>query len=139
MPTCWRNLLKGYDPSAETINFFITFTRMKVFSSIWAVYMMALFLMPCADKLANETRLPDDYAHALPDHAKHDHSQSADSCSPFCLCNCCGKITGVVLGLPALSTFDLKILEIIKPHSQYISGFIPYYVGEIWQPPQLNS
>ncbi|WP_149912585.1 DUF6660 family protein [Sphingobacterium cavernae] len=109
---------------------------MKVFFSILAIYMMAVFLMPCADTFEKETFQHNDYSEQS--QHSHDNSETKDFCSPFCLCNCCGTVSGVVFYWK-ISFSEIKTFELSKPNPQYISQFIPRYFGKIWQPPQINA
>lgn len=109
---------------------------MKFFSTIFAVYIMALFLTPCADRLENSGG--HEHVHSSKSAHQHD-SNTEDMCTPFCVCSCCGAITGIVLGEPLSEigravSFDLaKFMAFFKP------GFIPQYSHDIWQPPKINA
>lgn len=67
----------------------------------------------------------------------HDHTES-DLCTPFCLCGCCGMVSGVVLQWNVYSLVK-KTFELSKPEIYYKSIFIPHYFGKIWQPPKINA
>lgn len=101
--------------------------------------MMAVFLMPCADSFGTEDFSASNTIANSIDHQTHDHTETEDFCSPFCLCNCCGIAKIVDFRWNAYQFDDVKIVEltIIKP--EYVSQFVSHYLGEIWQPPQLNS
>ncbi|HWK99620.1 MAG TPA: DUF6660 family protein [Parapedobacter sp.] len=111
---------------------------MRVFFSILAIYMMAVFLMPCADRYKMEAFQIHNEAAEATLQGSHDHPDNADACSPFCLCNCCGAISGLVFHWNVISFSEIRPVEMAKPNPQYISLFIPRYIGEIWQPPKIS-
>src|SRR5690606_11160086 len=115
-------------------------SNMKVFSSIMALYMMVLFIIPCADMYEKDLHLNHDHSTEISHQDTHDHTETQDFCTPFCLCGCCGIVSGVVLqwnvfDIGKAKTFDLST----KPKIYYKSVFIPRYFGEIWQPPKINA
>lgn len=113
---------------------------MRFFSSILAFYMTVLFLTPCADTLEKDELLLGTHSTAT-SHDHHDHSDPGemDLCSPFCVCGCCGLISGIVLQeyLPSLTL--VTPIELPRVITYYRSTFVPPYLGEIWQPPKMNS
>ena len=118
--------------------FFYTFVNyMKVFFSIMAVYMMTVFLVPCADMFDGEAFQSKDNTEAVAHNHDHEHSDKTDLCSPFCMCNCCGTFTIAALKISFASFLQLKVTELPKLKPHYISQFIPHYFGEVWQPPQI--
>lgn len=112
---------------------------MKVFFSILAIYMMAVFLMPCTDMYEKESFQNHNHSEELAHKASHDHQEKPDMCSPFCLCACCGAVSGIVLQWNTYSFGKIKTFELSKPEAYYKSIFTPSYLGEIWQPPKINA
>lgn len=117
---------------------------MKVFSSILALYMMVLFMTPCSDTYEKQTVRFQEYSTEIThehnhDSYNHDHSETKDFCTPFCLCSCCGTVSGIVLQWNTHNFNHVKPFELFKTKEFYKSTFIPRYFGEIWQPPKINA
>ena len=110
---------------------------MKVFSSIMALYMMVLFIIPCADMYEKDIN----HNHSIEISYQHirNHTETQDSCTPFCVCGCCGMVSGVVLQWNAFDFNEILSFDISKPKIYYKSVFISLYFGEIWQPPKINA
>ena len=70
--------------------------------------------------------------------ASHEHQETTDMCSPFCLCDCCGMVSGIVLQWNVYSLVK-KTFDLSKPKVYYKCTFISRYLGEIWQPPKINA
>ncbi|MGV3762131.1 DUF6660 family protein [Parapedobacter sp.] len=104
---------------------------MRILFTLLAMYMLAVFLIPCADRYGVQI--------AEYHQDSHDHTNETDMCSPFCLCNCCGAVSAVAFQWNGISFSEIKAIELTKPNPPYISQFIPYYIGEIWQPPKINA
>jgi hypothetical protein len=81
--------------------------------------------MPCKDNDACNTALHDN------DHDENDHQES---CSPFCMCSCCGQFyTQAYMSY----TFELKECAASNQSTAIaISNFLKVYFV-IWQPPKL--
>ncbi|MGO3807035.1 MAG: DUF6660 family protein [Sphingobacterium sp.] len=119
--------------------FLLTLPMMvRVLCSILAIYLQAVFLVPCADSYGTETSSLADHANESTHAGEHDHSQTADMCSPFCQCNCCGTVLGGVFHWEGISFSELQTIELTSRVPHYVSPFVPRYVGEIWQPPKIN-
>ncbi len=111
---------------------------MKILSSILALYMTVLFVMPCADRYDKEVRNDQEHATERTHQDTHDHTGS-DLCTPFCLCSCCGMVSGIVLQWNVFNIGKANTFDLSKPKVYYKSIFIPHYFGEIWQPPKINA
>lgn len=94
---------------------------MKVFFSILAFYMMAVFVMPCTDVQQKEH--VHDFAHSQPlsegEHQDHDHNEEKDFCSPFCLCSCCGAVSGITLQGNLEGAIRIESIDLPKPKLVY--------------------
>ena len=113
---------------------------MKYFSSILALYMMALFVTPCADKFDAEVYHNHEHTtETSHHHHDRDHSDTTDLCTPFCICGCCGAISGIVLQESLSDLGKLIDLDLSTFVTYYKPVFIPRYFGEIWQPPKINA
>ncbi len=100
---------------------------MKFSPLILSFYLFMLAVTPCTD--AQEC-VPD-----YMEYQEHDHSDHEDSCSPFCICNCCG-IT--------VSFTDILNLNNIEPKHNFHYSFhysFKYthdHFGTVWHPPLLS-
>lgn len=113
---------------------------MKALFTILAIYMMAVFLMPCADAFQKDVLQNNNAAHVTSDKEhNHDHSETADLCSPFCVCNCCGTVPVMFFSLNTIKFLQINKSVLSKETPHYTSQFIPNYFGEIWQPPQITA
>lgn len=101
--------------------------------------MMVLFIMPCADMYEKDNFLNHNHSEELTLQGSHDHQETTDMCSPFCLCGCCGVVSGVVLQWNIFDIGKAKTFDLSKPKMYYKTIFIPRYFGEIWQPPKINA
>lgn len=90
--------------------------------------------MPCGDAFAVSEK-----SHAttqIVDDSSHEKSHHSDSCSPFCVCNCCHVASCLIYG-PFTHEY-IQITPITKNLPQeYSTVFISNFYGCIWQPPQL--
>lgn len=111
---------------------------MKTLLTLLAFYMLALQMMPCADMFGRELLGYSQNAVASVDSNTHDEAGDNDLCPPFCLCNCCGMISGILLhrnafNLKKARSFAVELTTYYKPN------FTPGYAGDIWQPPKFNA
>lgn len=124
----------------QLLCFFTNFVlNMKWFFSILSIYMLAVFLTPCTDMVDHNTLQSANHIGDSAEQDNHDHSETPDNCSPFCVCNCCGSASVTVFHWNAISFSETKIIELSKHSSPYQSKFIPRYFGKIWQPPKVNA
>lgn len=122
------------------ITFLLTLQKnMKVFYSILAIYMMTVFLMPCTDMYEKDNFQNHNHSEELTHQGSHDHQETTDMCSPFCLCGCCGIVSGIVLQCNVYSLVKAKTFDLSKPKVYYKCTFISHYLGKIWQPPKINA
>ena len=107
---------------------------MKLLNLLFSIYIIALSCMPCADAEINignktasiytETNLPLDKHHD-------------DTCSPFCICNCC-HWNGFYKTIDyADITVGIKIAT-EKTTIEYTSTLFSNFRNSIWQPPQIS-
>ena len=91
--------------------------------------MVLLSALPCNDEIENQ-----DAAISQISKVEQKKSQEAESCSPICLCSCCGQ--SVVE--PKLITFEVKIpvTELEDKISNYHFS-LQQRAQNIWQPPKL--
>lgn len=107
---------------------------MKFLVIILSLYITLLACTPCVDG-DGVTFASTEVAAKDVDHS-HDHTN--DSCTPFCICSCCGiqvlNYTQPITYNPMVITRPAAVKETPSYKSQFISG----YFGSIWQPPQLS-
>ena len=114
---------------------------MKAYAVILAFYILGLFLMPCADAHAAVPILPSAFDQSLSlQEQNHQHSDShTDLCSPFCVCGCCGLVSGITLQWHSIKLDQPLSFDIFKPISLYRLNFTLAFVGKIWQPPKFTA
>jgi hypothetical protein len=110
---------------------------MKVFYTILALYMMALFITPCADLYKKDLSQDRNNSTQIVHQNNYNHQEATDFCTPFCLCDCCGTMSSVDIQWNVF-TID-KIDSFTSSKVYYKPVFIPRYFGKIWQPPQINA
>jgi hypothetical protein len=95
------------------------------------MYIMALTIMPCTDSITCENKT------STASTQQHDHREDdTDSCSPFCVCSCCG-VAGVLFSSPTLFFERIKKADTPILASTYNSAFISTYFYTFWQPPKI--
>lgn len=109
---------------------------MKGVYIIWALYVLVLSVLPCADGLADYRMTDAKEETVVSDVHEHSHS-CTDGCSPFCHCNCCGVKCVVFTGV--LSTIVAFSEEELPENVFFRSPELPSpHVGAVWQPPQAT-
>ena len=99
--------------------------------------MFALSLIPCGDGGGGIVEIANhffgiEHQH-ISDHKQHSNGCGDDTCTPFCVCNCCS----ISVDAPASVDFYDKYLMLFskKLHS-YKSNFYPSgFLTSIWHPP----
>ncbi|SDK17063.1 DUF6660 family protein [Flavobacterium noncentrifugens] len=105
---------------------------MKWIAILLSLYISLLACKPCAD---GETISGNSQSIALKK-ATHSHENQEDSCSPFCICSCCG-VQIFHFAQPVVYHFA-TVLPVIKTQIPfYKTSFISGYFGSVWQPPQI--
>lgn len=92
---------------------------------------MTLSCLPCADM---EEVVSNNKVVTINNESSHTHDK--DSCSPMCICNCCGCQSFVYEAIYNYNFIAVKIL-IDKKIPEYQSILTCNYFGSIWQPPQI--
>lgn len=107
---------------------------MKSLSIILVVVLTALFVLPCTDGNNNCLTSSDSRSSQM----DHSHDQdSRDTCSPFCLCSCCG-ISMNSFQFTTGEFYTLIPVPIAKKTVIRDVFFTSNYLGSIWQPPKSN-
>ena len=107
------------------------FAPVKLLTFLFAVYMLCLSCIPCNDKDESFSGIA---ANAL--HEKKNHAEK-ESCTPLCICSCCGQ-TSVIS--PSVEKFIVEQTSILQlKRFSYNSLFLPsQYLESIWQPPKVS-
>lgn len=105
----------------------ITFALVKIISFILSIYILGLGLSPCTDNVQGCN-----HEHELPSGHDH-HDDSKDTCTPFCVCSCCGTF----ISIPEDGfTFVQPSNEILTEINNYYSSSYSFvYNGGVWHPP----
>ena len=110
---------------------------MKIATNILTIYMLALSLIPCGDggggfvEIANHI-FGVEHQH-VSDHEQHSNGCGDDTCTPFCVCNCCS----ISVNVPTNIDFhDKHIMLVSKKLPFDKSNFYPSgFVTSFWHPP----
>jgi len=117
---------------ANSLYYLPTFAPMKFFTLIFSVYILALSILPCGDQRdcnqSEQTAIT-----ATTDHENHNHEQ--ETCTPFCICACCGSVFSN-LYYPA--TLSLFVPTSSKNLPVYQNAFVREIYFNIWQPPKIS-
>jgi hypothetical protein len=106
------------------------FASVKLLTFLFAVYMLCLSCFPCNDKDENFSGI------AFTTHEKKNHAEKA-SCTPLCICACCGQTSIVSQPVQKLTIEQTSIFQLKR--SAYNNMFLPsQYLESIWQPPRVS-
>jgi len=106
---------------------------MKYFTSILAIYITALAIVPCSD--GNIVGCSTDFNKEhieLKDHIDHSHDHEDDDCTPFCTCICCGSL----ISMPITNIFFLGRIDLLSIYRfDYSFNYSLDYSNTVWHPP----
>jgi hypothetical protein len=103
---------------------------MRIFCILLSIYFLTLSALPCTDEQVGAEK--QDTELTVAGHTSHDHEQ--ETCSPFCICACCG--VSVFL---SMNTCEIRITEVPVNNSiPFVSGQVLEVPQSIWQPPKLG-
>nr|WP_315211938.1 DUF6660 family protein [uncultured Flavobacterium sp.] len=97
---------------------------------ILSIIFLLLSCLPCAD-MEHDTSYD---KVTISNESNHTHDN--DSCSPLCICNCCGCQSFVYNTIYNYNFFAVKTI-IDKKVPEYKSILASNFFGSIWQPPQI--
>jgi len=109
---------------------------MKAFSIILSIYILVLSCLPCGD--VEDCKVVDYDKIAFSETNHSTHQEDTETCSPFCICACCG--TNIVLNFsfsPLISEIEQCFLSEKVKVNFYNTSFISDFYGNIWQPPKI--
>lgn len=90
--------------------------------------------MPCTDANTCDT----DFHSETTQTEHHNHNEDHnDSCSPFCVCACCGSVVGFVLTSNKVAFNATEKINNPALISNYDSIFNSAYFYSFWQPPKI--
>jgi hypothetical protein len=113
---------------------------MKITIRIFAIYILALSLLPCSDGgrgiVETVMQFVDGEQHDLSVYEQHSNSCDNDSCSTFCICSCCSA----ALDFPVKTVFKIKTPA---PFPSLKPSFVPEIIHSsfstaVWQPPKFS-
>ncbi|WP_040756702.1 DUF6660 family protein [Winogradskyella psychrotolerans] len=103
---------------------------MKNLAFILSIYIFALNLAPCADYVVTDNDVKTEITQTIQDNHQH---QEPDSCSPFCICQCCH-----------INATHFKLVSLRIDHSYistqdffYLNGNEKDFSTSILQPPRV--
>ncbi|HQW18929.1 MAG: DUF6660 family protein [Bacteroidota bacterium] len=107
---------------------------MKIAAYIFSIYFLALSVMPCTDNDALD--IFSDLRHSSQStSANDDHNHEAETCSPFCICACCGHTAATQFTFLYFTTCTAVSNVQFNPYKILLST--ESYIG-IWQPPKIS-
>jgi hypothetical protein len=106
----------------------------QVLTLMFSFYILALSCMPCSDsddcKYEQEQQTSN---FATTNHS--DHEQDTESCSPFCMCACCGQSCSFE---HFQADLGLNFPTVAQKVSVYKATFSSEVSFSIWQPPKIS-
>lgn len=108
---------------------------MKYLAYIFSLYLFVLACLPCSDNTECGDYAPASQAARTDTH--QDHSHEAETCSPFCICSCCGQQVPQLSFSNPLPEPKAPFGEETKNYSLYRSSACSDFYGNIWQPPKI--
>ena len=108
--------------------------RMRYLAIILVIILSVLFVLPCTD----DNNSCEGTIGSSSSQKAHSHNQdTADYCSPFCQCTCCGISKTSFLLFPSIPDIIL-FFPIAKTNGIWNMNLISSYTGSIWRPPNSN-
>lgn len=104
---------------------------MKFFTVIFSIYILVLSCVPCVDGGEKYIKLSPEIS------ATENHKHTADLCTPFCSCTCCGQPVASKINYPIAQTV-LKPENFKNSIAIYNQTFISQFSATIWQPPIIS-
>ncbi|RMG81964.1 MAG: hypothetical protein D6707_03885 [Bacteroidetes bacterium] len=102
---------------------------MKIFSFIFALYIVVLNVYPCTD--SNLAQIHHDSVFEFIPHKHQQQSENEESCSPFCICKCCQVTACFAFGM-----IEFQVKEIISNlYAEYYYYTPDKITNAVWRPP----
>jgi len=103
---------------------------MKAFACILSLYLLILTAIPCHDVPKDNAAFKTE----LCQNTTNTHSNDIDTCSPFCVCNCCVSPISHQVFKVSFTCYSITRIQF----NAYTSSFSSFNSASIWQPPQLG-
>jgi hypothetical protein len=94
------------------------------------MYILVLSLAPCSDSVECDEGNKTEQSH-------NNHKHENESCTPFCICACCGQHAFSKFNYPAEQSI-LKPENLCNSKAIYTQTFISQFSASIWQPPKIS-
>ncbi len=107
--------------------------EMRIWAFILCIYIAALSIVPCTDGMSQTSHSSNtELSKAEYD---HNHSDHHDSCTPFCVCACCGTM----ITMPTLqAVVQSRVVISTDCLFQYTFDYSFDYSEGVWHPPSLG-
>lgn len=109
---------------------------MKILSIILSIYITAISFLPCGDVDDCKDEFSKEKAFSELEHT--DHQEDTETCSPFCICACCGANVIFNFTFPSYISKKQSNLFFQKIKIKYSDvSFMYSFSRNIWQPPRF--
>jgi len=109
----------------------------KFLTYFFIIFTAVLMTQPCEDFQAASVDLNiHKTVSVISDPIRSDNGSGSETCSPFCICGCCG-LTVLHHGFTALVMTDRITVTETTPTPIYQTPTTQTYVDSIWQPPKV--
>jgi hypothetical protein len=109
----------------------------KFLTSIFIIYTVVLLTQPCEDFQADSLeKKAQTIVTSVSDPIHSDSEPGPETCSPFCICGCCG-LTVLHHGFTTLAMTDRITVAETALTAFYQPPTNRTYVDSIWQPPKV--
>ncbi len=100
------------------------------------MYILVLSCLPCGDMEDCKVLSDDNISFSTTSHSEH--QEDTETCSPFCICACCGTNIAYNFFFPTYTpekqpNFYSQKSKIVYANDSFSSNFY----GNIWQPPKI--
>jgi len=111
--------------------------RRKLLISFFITYTVLLLTQPCEDFQAAWLEINSQQkTSSISDPIRSDNQSGPESCSPFCVCGCCG-LTVLHHEFATLAITDRITAAETTPTAIYQSPSNRTFADSIWQPPKV--
>lgn len=107
--------------------------NVRVFFFIFSCYILAVSVLPCADKTDCKYQESEISNFATKDHTEH--KGDTENCSPFCMCACCEQSVSFILTPITLKNVKVSSIEVFHV---YKISLVSETFESIWQPPKIS-
>lgn len=105
------------------------------FCLFMSLYVLLLSVLPCADSHSLQRQRNEPARIVADQHTHEDDQPTADQCSPFCSCACCG----IALDQPPVFAFTFTEPQpVVQSVPTLTPSPLPLVALPTWQPPQQS-